>query len=210
MSEVDEGLEKAEQTLQAAFSGLEQYRRADGPEKLIGLRNTVINGRSVTWVLQRQLKGTAEGFEEWYEKRREVLKDDPVCSRMVEIRNQIEKEGETPTSTYATFTGSTADLQRAAPAWADSIFVGDKYGGSGFRIEREEEEDINFYYDFPDVNVEAGLSFTGIEDMEDVGYRDVRDAEEDLLYYLKVLKALVRLAKEEFGSPNTSQAEKDS
>lgn len=184
--------------LQAAYSGYQQFQNGDGQSRILGLYHVVTFGRSVTFVLQN-LSGKADGFDEWYEEKREVLENDPVCSHMCDLRNRIVKEGNAGVSNY-TEVGhiNTADLSRKAPAWADGIFIGDQFGGSGFTIEQEDGSEMKFYYDFPNEDFETGLYFEGLKDSLDETEFPSSNAEEDLHYYLKVLAELVSEARTEF------------
>lgn len=196
--EIDEILEGAQRMLRAAHAGLKQFQETEGEDRILGLYNAVTFGRNVTFVLQN-LKGKADGFEEWYEERVEILKEDPVCSHMKELRNEIVKEGSEGVSTYASASINSADLWEKAPPWADTIFIGDQYGGSGFSVEKADGTEVKFYYDFPDENIETGLYFPELEENER-GWEMPNDAEEDLKYYVKILAELVRDAEEEFGN----------
>lgn len=201
MTDVEEGLNRAERMLKAANAGLRQYQKSEGGEKLIGLMNAVSNGRNVTFALQKNLKGKADGFEEWYQERRSVLEEDPVCSRMNEVRTNIVHEGDESVSNYASLSGNVGEIYEIMPAWADGAFIGDQFGGSGFYIEKANGEQVKFYYDFSNVNmhIETGLFFDNQHDSENTPYTEITDAEDDLKYYIKILAELVRDAKEEFG-----------
>jgi hypothetical protein len=200
MSEVEDILERSERMIKSAHAGLKQYQKSEGEEKIIGLQNAVTFGRSVTFVLQN-LKGEAEGFEEWYHERVEVLKDDPVCSYMVELRNKILKEGEADTVSYTKIDEfNLAQLQAVTPSWADGSFIGDQYGGSGFYVERSDGTQEKFYVDFSFDNIETGLYFEETQEYEDQFPKDITEIEDDLEYYVKILAELVSDAKDEFGS----------
>ena len=199
MSDVEEGIERAERRLKAAYWGLKQFQDATGEDKLIGLVNAVTAGRSVTWVLQKNLSDV-DGFDEWYRNCREVLKNDDICSHMVEVRNKIEKEGDEGVTDYSRIdTMNSEELRRNAPPWADRIFIGDNYGGSGFIIEQPDGEDVKIYYDFPDLAFESGLFFEDLGGDDDGVYSEITDAEDDLKYYLKVIFEIVDDAKDRFG-----------
>ena len=90
--EADEILEGAQRMLRGAYAGLKQFQQAEGEDKILGLYNAVTFGRNVTFVL-KNLKGRVDKFEAWYDERVEILKHDPVCSHMKELRNEIVKEG---------------------------------------------------------------------------------------------------------------------
>lgn len=172
---------------------------------MLGLYNAVTFGRSVTLVLQK-LRGRAEGFDEWYEDKQKILEEDPVCSHMSDLRNRIVKEGDAGVSNYAEVDYlNTAELWRKAPAWADGIFVGDEFGGSGFTVEEEDGSEMKFYYDFPNEDFETGLYFSDFEDSINESGFPSSNAEKDLRYYVKVLAELVSEATDEFGETNQQE-----
>lgn len=184
--------------LKAAYAGLNQYKDSEGDKKMIGLYNAVTFGRSVTFVLQN-MKGEVDGFEDWYQERVQVLKDDPVCSHMVEVRNNILKEGDVDTASYAKVEDfNPAQLRAMTPSWADGSFIGDQYGGSGFYIEKSDGTEEKFYFDFEFDNVETGIYLEETQASEDIFIDDITLVEEDLEYYIKVLAELVSDARSEF------------
>ena len=201
MSGVEEGIERAERRLKAAYWGFKQFQDANGEDKLIGLVNAVTAGRSVTWILQKNLNDV-DGFDEWYSNCQDVLKNDDICSHMVDVRNKIEKEGDEGVTDYSRVTTNSEELRRAAPSWADRIFIGDNYGGSGFIIEQPDGEDMRIYYDFPGLDIESGLFFEDLDSNNEGMFREVIDAEDDLKYYLKVMFEIVNDAKDRFGNSN--------
>lgn len=84
--------------------------------------------RSVTFSLQSSLHGI-EGFESWYESNRRLLKDDPLATFFVDVRNKIQKTGENPLNEVPLSTlpdalrdslwGSMRDRQRHIVAMPD-------------------------------------------------------------------------------------------
>lgn len=200
MSEVEDILERSERMLKTAHAGLIQYQNSEGEKKIMGLQNAITFGRSVTFVLQN-LREKTEDFDEWYDKRIQVVKDDPVCSYMVELRNKILKEGEAETTNYAKLDGfNPGKLQAMTPEWADGSFIGDQYGGSGFYIERPDGTEEKFYVEFGFDNVETGMYFDETQEYEGPFPEDITEIDDDLEYYIKILAELVSDAKEEFGS----------
>ncbi|WP_142986414.1 hypothetical protein [Halorubrum cibi] len=197
--EPEQAVERADRMLKGAYAGLKQFESGEGEEKYIGLYNAVSFGRNLTFALQKAKSKDAE-FEHWYEDRIEVLKQDPVCRRMKDLRNEMEHEGGSGVATHASFSGSIAELQRQVPSWADSIFIGDQWGGSGFIVETEDGEEVKFYIDFDNVDVETGLFFPDLNEQE--SYSKPTEARDDLRYYLKILAELVTDAKTEFGTDN--------
>ena len=202
MSEADEVLERSRRMLKAAYAGLKQYRSSEDTEKVIGLYNAVTFGRSVTFVLQN-LKGKSEGFEEWYGERVQVLKEDPVCSHMGAVRNKILKEGSPGASNYAKLNDfNTKQIREKTPRWADGVFIGDQWGGSGFYIERNDGTEEKFYFDFELDGVETGLYFEETQESDSEFIDKISVVEDDLESYIKILAELVKDAREEFGSEN--------
>ncbi|MBP1987249.1 hypothetical protein [Halolamina salifodinae] len=195
--EPTEAVERAERMLKGAYSGLKQFESGSGEEKYLGVYNAVSFGRNLTFALQKATSQDEE-FDAWYADRVEVLKEDPVCRHMKDLRNKMEKEGASGVASYASFSGSPSELQRQVPSWSDSIFIGDEWGGSGFTVETDDGEEVKFYMEFEDVSVESGLFFPDLEDGDPV-YGDITDAEDDLKYYLKILAELVKDGKEKFG-----------
>ncbi|MDL5363912.1 hypothetical protein [Halalkalicoccus sp. NIPERK01] len=194
--ESKEAIRRAERMLKGAYLGLKQFESGTGEEKYIGIYNAVSFGRNLTFALQKATSEDTE-FKEWYEDRVQVLKEDPVCRHMKNLRNDMEKEGETGVSNYASFSGNPAELQREVPPWADSIFVGDEWGGSGFSVETGDGDEVKFYMEFENADIESGLYFSNLEN-EEYSYNNPSDAEDDLKYYLKILAELIRDAKAEF------------
>ena len=50
--------------------------------------------RSVTFVLQKEMKNSVPGFAIWWKKQQDIMKNDPAMKFFVELRNISEKEGE--------------------------------------------------------------------------------------------------------------------
>jgi hypothetical protein len=70
---------------------LEAYPDVDAfCREINGLLTTL---RTVTWVLQKDCAGR-KGFAEWYAKRQDAMRADPVMRWAVDARNQIEKQGD--------------------------------------------------------------------------------------------------------------------
>ena len=166
--DVSEGLERAERMVGIAYQGLQDFENTNGEDRLMGLMNAVSAGRNVTWVLQKNLSDV-DGFDEWYERCREVMEEDEVCSKMIDIRNDIVKEGDEGVVNYAYASINAAELQRRMPLWADGLFIGDQFGGSGYTVEGPNGEE-KIYRDFPDLNVKTGLYFERLNDLSEGEY----------------------------------------
>ncbi len=77
---------------------LKLWRRAldvypDADEFCIGINSLIQALRSVTWVLQKDLKHR-EGFVAWYATWQDRMREDAVLRWLVDARNRIEKEGD--------------------------------------------------------------------------------------------------------------------
>ncbi|WP_135826276.1 hypothetical protein [Halorussus ruber] len=191
--ETEEILDNARTTLQTAYRGYKQFQQGEGQTKLIGLRNAVVFGRSVTFVLQKLRGIYGRDFDEWYAWREKVFREDEVCRRISEMRNEILKEGEASVSNYAKISATGQEIRSIAPPEAKSIFIGDQYGGSGYTIETRDGEEKKFYVKIPDgIEIETGLL---IPELDSPG-----DAEDDIRYYIKLMAETVSDARTEFGN----------
>lgn len=199
MSEINAILDRSEDMLAAAQSGLKQFENSEGQARLIGLYNAITFGRSVTFVL-KNLKGKTEGFDDWYSSKVDFLIDDSICSYMNELRSKILKEGDPDTASYANLDNfNTNQLARATPPWADGSFIGDRFGGSGFYVKRQDGTELKFYYDFDFDNVETGLYFKETQDPDKSEFnQNIVPAEEDLKYYIGVMAVIAREANDKF------------
>jgi hypothetical protein len=60
---------------------------------LLRLNSLIGALRSVTWVMQKELKNE-DGFDRWYAKRQERLRADPILKWLVWARNEVEHRGD--------------------------------------------------------------------------------------------------------------------
>lgn len=71
------------------------------PDAFVGHLNALIQGlRSVTWVLQKELRNH-DGFDDWYQGQQEIMRADLRMKWLVEARNKIEKQGDLDTCSVA-------------------------------------------------------------------------------------------------------------
>jgi hypothetical protein len=92
---VTEILGRTRETLRSAQVAAEDLSHADATRRLPALRNVIVWGRAVTNVLQN-LRGKAEGFDEWYEPWREEMATDPLLRFLYQQRSEILKRGTDP------------------------------------------------------------------------------------------------------------------
>jgi cyclopropane fatty-acyl-phospholipid synthase-like methyltransferase len=88
----------AVETLKTAKLGYDVLTKQSPELRLCGLRNLVVFGRAVTFVLQN-LRNTEPEFDEWYSEFAQEMKSDPLLTYFKELRNILEKEGDLKLST---------------------------------------------------------------------------------------------------------------
>jgi len=191
---VDDIFNNAEESLKTAHFGLKIASGSHGQKRMMALRNAITFARPVTDILEDAKPLLGEEYSQWYDDKIEfVTEEDEVCQTLGGVRNNLLHEGKDDTYTYAKIDSmSGEEIRELAPPWADSIFIGDQYGGSGFTIELPDEEEKKFYVPIPDeMGIETGVQF---KDLDTPG-----DAEEDVRYYVKVMAEMVAEAKGKFG-----------
>src|ERR1700754_2975461 len=100
--EIEATLRRVEETLQTAKHGLKDLLDATRERRMAGLRNLIVFGRSVTFVLQnlRSVVGEDE-FDRWYKPHQEEMKSSPLMRYFVDARNMLEKQGRLNVATSA-------------------------------------------------------------------------------------------------------------
>jgi hypothetical protein len=192
-------LQRVDDTLKTAWHGFEDVVATDRNRRFTGIRNVIVFGRSVTFVLQN-LKSHADGFEEWYQAEATALAADPLMRYFVEARNQIEKQGKlNVASSMHLRSFSTGDMSKFGPPprGATSFFIGDQLGGTGWEIALGEGQTAKYYVQLPTSVGEVSqhfLDFPAAKAPELAG-RSVDDLCE---LYLERLVALVQRARKEF------------
>jgi hypothetical protein len=91
-------LKDVQDTLKTAEMGFAVLTKGPPELKLCGLRNLVVFGRAVTFVLQN-LRSTEPKFDEWYSKYSQEMQSDELLSHFKELGNILEKEGMLKVST---------------------------------------------------------------------------------------------------------------
>jgi hypothetical protein len=151
--EIERALSRAKQVLETAYFGLRVLRSSNMSERSAGLRNVLVFGRSVTFVIQNlsSIVGS-EIFAQWYSPHQETMKRDPLMKYFVEARNNLEKQGRLDVGIAAEFNCSSEDIRKGLgppPPGAVSAFIGDSTGGSGWEIDVGNGETIKYYVNFP-------------------------------------------------------------
>jgi hypothetical protein len=181
--------------LQTAWLGLAAMKEVPGGAQR-GLHNAVVFGRMVTFALQN-LRGKADGFGPWYEAKEAEMRRDPLLVYFKDLRTKIEKQAHTPTARHV----GVSTLNRSAlgppPPGATEFFLGDRHGGSGWRIPAPDGTLESYYVTLPESVASVQLVLTDIP-------REVRGERTTVQLveaYLDKMSALLTEAQRLFGLP---------
>ncbi len=89
-------LDNTREALRGMKLGLDNFRGEDIENKQMNIGNFVRMGRCVTFYLQN-LRHIEPDFDNWYNIYQKEMKSDPLLQYFIQLRNKIEKEGETST-----------------------------------------------------------------------------------------------------------------
>lgn len=201
-NKIEQIIQKAEDTYQTAKFGYEDLVRPDRKRRFSGLRNLVVFGRSVTFVLQNLKTPLGEdSFNKWYLPNQERMKNDILMKYFVKLRNEILKEGKLPLSVSVEAKQlNLSDLQSrlgTPPPGAVGYFIGDKTGGSGWEIELPDGSKIPYYVGAPEDMVKVTQHFSELPVPDDDELK--KEPIEHLCQrYLLELEKLIDSAREEF------------
>jgi hypothetical protein len=177
--------------LQVARMGLKDFSGNDPARRIAGFRNAVVFGRAVTNVLEH-LRSKVPDFDAWYKPRSAALRSDHGFSTLYALRSQILKEGSgDPSVSIHIQSLNTADLRplmQNPPAGAESFFIGDQTGGSGWTILNPDGESEKYYVTLP--------STVQISSSHHIGEEVAVDL---LTRYLEAMATLITDAKSHFG-----------
>ncbi len=200
----NEVLTETRRTLETARLGLDDFLHGDTEtRRMAGLRNVIVWGRSVTNVLQNlRAVISRQAFDSWYGPKQIEMRDDPTFKYLYELRSQILKEG-----THGQTAGSVhirsmngLDIARAhKPPGAESFFMGDALGGSGWYIRRPDGTQEKYYAALP-ATVDATVWANFASNTTEKGLEPPVDTIEAMFKkYLSFLSSLVEEAAEVFG-----------
>ncbi|MBU2865739.1 hypothetical protein [Pacificibacter marinus] len=199
-------LKRAEEVLMTAELGLTDLNAKDKQRRNVGLRNIIVFGRSVTFVLQN-LRNKEPDFDNWYYEIQAGMKNDPVFKYFLQARNNLEKQGKVSISTSAQIHNfSSKDLSRMGPRppSADGFFIGDQMGGSGWTSKLPDGTELKYYVDLPE---DIGNVTQHFSDLENEIFKPIRGKSVDELSddYIKKLSKILDLAKQHFLSEPPTQ-----
>jgi len=194
-------MQRAEEILQTAKHGYDDLVSSDRTRRFTGLRNLIVFGRSVTFVLQN-LKSVAgeQEFNNWYEPKQEEMKQDPLLKYFVTARNEILKQGKLNVATSAQIHSfSTADMHKFGPppSGAKGFFIGDQSGGTGWEVELPDGSIEKYYVDLPTSIGEVKQHFADIPEANSPELKG-KPVEELCRLYLTRLETLVDEARKVF------------
>jgi hypothetical protein len=102
----------ADRRLRDAFHHWRQLERTyfEPYEFRVNLNSFLQEARNVTFILQKN-KNAIPGFENWYSRWQQRMRDDPLMQWAVESRNRVTKQGDLETESYSvvTFTADWTD-----------------------------------------------------------------------------------------------------
>jgi hypothetical protein len=201
---VSQVLASVRETLHHTELGLSDLQGNDAVRQRDGLRNLIVNGRSLTFPLQvlRDEDDTTRdehGHGAWYRERiKERLRDDPAARFFVHLRNLLEKEGILAVTRHEQAMGfqitnlSSADLNRIAPP-------GTAYSTVGFdgrvRFHRSDASVIQVI-SRPEVSAIVVGVFTFDDTPPELANRTVGDL---AAAYVQLLRDIVKEAEARFG-----------
>lgn len=194
-------INRAEQVLDTAYFGLKILESGDPSERSAGLRNVLVFGRSVTFVIQNLKSIVGEDrFNAWYSPLQEKMRSDPLMRYFVDARNNLEKQGRLDVSVSVAIhnfnSNNLAKLEKP-PFQANSFFMGDSTGGSGWIMDLGGGESIKYYINIPRSMGEVKQVFHSLPDNMPAELKGL-SVEELSSIYLGKLKELLVAAKKEF------------
>jgi hypothetical protein len=199
-TEIEKIIVKAEETLQTAKYGFDDLVSKERQRRLSAIRNIVVFGRSVTFVLQNLKTPVGDQkFNEWYEPLQEQMKADVLMKYFVTLRNEILKQGKLPLRTSASLTMQTSDISKLGkqPPGAKGFFIGDQLGGSGWEIELPDGTKEKYYVELPESMASVNQYFSELPVPEDDELK-LKPIEQLCSYYLTELERILDSAREAF------------
>lgn len=198
IKEIEAIIQKAEETLKTAQFGFDDL--SDKKRRTSGLRNLIVFGRSVTFVIQNLKTPVGEeDFTNWYSPIQDSLKSDVVMKYFVTLRNEILKQGKLPITTSATININPGDMSKLGtpPPGANGFFIGDQLGGSGWIIELPDGTKEHYYVELPTSMADVKQHFSELPVPEDHELKQ-KPIEELCEAYLSKLGNIIDSAREKF------------
>jgi len=201
-TQIDQILTRAEDALRTARHGFEDLTGKDKNRRFSGLRNLIVFGRSVTWILQNLRSSLDKDFDQWYGPEQEKMRNDPLMRYFVKARNEIDKQGKLNISTSVHISSfSTGDLGRFGPPppGAGAFFIGDSLGGTGWEVKMPNGSSEKYYVELPSDIGEVTQHFHNLPEAQNPELKD-KSVEQLCEEYLRRLDQLVGQARNRFVS----------
>lgn len=149
---IEEVLRRVDDTLLTARHGLDDLLGKNTSRQFSGLRNLIVFGRSVTFVLQNLRGIDGVDFDAWYEPEKTKMSADPLMKYFVQARNELEKQGKLSVGVglhISSFSGRDMARFGPPPPRATSFFIGDATGGTGWEVLTADGKAEKYYVELP-------------------------------------------------------------
>jgi hypothetical protein len=193
---------RVDETLGFAKLGARDVRGKEVARRLPGLMNVAVFGRSVTIMLQG-LRSTEGGFDAWYAPKVKEMEADPLLEFFKDLRTDgLKKTKTVPISQRSYLKQFDGNMARFGPPPPGAIayFIGDRFGGTGWRVRLPDGSEESYYVDIPEeiggaemIIVDAPKSHLG-KSISDNSASNLCDL------YVRYLGSLVDEARRQFPS----------
>jgi hypothetical protein len=195
---VKEILSRARETFRNAELAAGDLNHPDASRRLPALRNVIVWGRAVTNVVQN-VRGKADGFDDWYEPWRREMTEDPLLKFLYNQRSEILKTGADPAMSNVTHIASfSSEDVPPAPPNAKGFFLGDQFGGNGWEVELPDGTIEKIYISLPESVARSWTELTEVPG-EHLGERLSDKSAQNICHlYLQYLDRLLADAENRF------------
>lgn len=181
-------LEKAFQILTTMRMAITDLDCPSNIKRNIAIRNVIVHGRTVTFALQKLLRGKCKpDFDEWYVKKQNQMKSDQLMKYFQEARNELEKEANLKSVNKMTIHYFDMDMMRKLeqnkPPNAVAFFIGDQMGGSGWEVDTGDGIRTKYYIDLPDGIMSYSWCIKGEIEHNGKTYHDLDMADACRMYF---------------------------
>lgn len=199
-AEIETILNRVDETLKTAQHGLDDLINGNRERRMTGLRNLIVFGRSVTFVLQNLRSVIPGEFDNWYEPVQKTLENDPLMRYFKAARNELEKQGRLNVATSVHIKSfSSGDMKKFGPPpfGAKSFFIGDQFGGTGWEVKLSDGRMEKYYVDLPASLGEVKQYFSNFPEAKAPEIKG-RSVEELSQKFIERLRNLVVAARSQF------------
>jgi len=201
---VDTVLRRIDETMEAVRFGLSDVDSSIPGRRNSGIRNVIMLGRTVTFVIQNlRTVSDRDEFDAWYQPLQDEMMADPLMQYFKKARNAIEKEGAMAELEHAgtVFGPQTIGPEQLGPLWeraprgTTSISFGGPSGGAFYVVELADGTIEHVFFDIPDTF--GSVTFLAHFADAPAGYEDQTVAQLCSTYVEK-LSVLVDLAHQRY------------